>query len=225
MEKGALKPYLVQDSRLERVIELAKPVYDKANLANHNFNTHIAQVVYRALLILKNDRITANPTVLIAACLLHDIGYSITFKKEGHEKAGEAISRKILKEANFNEDEANNVIEAIIDYLIPGKSNEADILFDADILNQAGYASMYPFFASLYEYKQFPDGNDEKYRLDNFLKSRIELAEVLLKNGLRTNYGKKLLGNGFNQRKDFIAKALENLSVRNDFLVTFEDLI
>ncbi len=223
--KDILNKYLEADPRLKQVITLSREVYDKANLPNHNFNTHIAQVTYRALVIAESDKLEFNPSILIAACVLHDIGYSITRTKEGHEEAGAGISRQILKDSGFNDEETESTVKAFVEYATPGISVESDILFDADILNQAGYASMYPFFVSLYEYKQFPDGNDEGYRLDNFLQSRLFIVEQLKAMGLRTKKGKEMLQNGFDERKEFVEKALEGIKERPDFLITFDDLL
>lgn len=223
MQKRVLKKYLEGDTRIEKLFRLAKGVYDSKNLPNHNIN-HIAQVLYRALLIAENDQLKFNPSILIPACILHDIGYSIIPKKEGHEEAGVEVSRKLLKEANFSEDEINKIIQAFVEYRVVGVSVESDILYDADVLNQAGYGSMASFFYSLYEYTQFPDGKSEKYKLDTFLKSRIEIVEKLKKNGLRTKYGNDLLKNGFTERREFVEKALQGVVERPDFMISPEDL-
>lgn len=84
---------------------------------------------------------------------------------------------------------------------------------------------MYYFFVSLYEYKQYPDGNESKYQLKNFLESRLQIVEELKKKGLRTNYGKELLQNGFEERKDFIKQALRGVESRPDFLIAPNDLL
>lgn len=224
MEKIYIIKYFGQDKRLEKLFFSAKKIYDNKNLPNHNFN-HIAQVLYRALLIAESDKLDFNPAILIPACTLHDIGYCMVPKKEGHEEAGTETSLKLLHEAEFTKGEIEKIIEAIVDYREPSKNIEADILYDADVLNMSGYGSMYYFFVSLYEYKQFPDGNENKYKLDNFLKSRLEIVEKLKKEGLRTKYGKELLKNGFGERKEFIEKALKGIKDRPDFLITPEDLL
>lgn len=225
INKGILNKYLEADPRIGQVITLSREVYDRANLPNHNFNTHIAQVTYRALVIAESDGLDFNPSILIAASLLHDIGYSVNRKQEGHEEAGSEVSRQILKDSGFDDRESDAVIKAVVEYATPGVSVEADILFDADILNQAGFASMYSFFVSLYEYKQFPNGDDEGYRLDSFLKSRLFIAEQLKEMGLRTKKGREMLQNGFDERKEFIEDALKGVGERPDMLVTFDDLI
>lgn len=226
MQKGILKKYLGKDPRIQKVIDSAKPIYDRANLPSHNFVTHITEVLHRALVIAEEDQLRFNPSILIPACLLHDIGYTTTLRKEGHEKASADYSERVLKEAGFNKTEIKKVQEAIDDgYFNPGKSLEGDILWDADILNQLGYGGMYSFFVSLYEYKNLPDGKNEIYRLDNFLKSRIEVIRKIEEMGLRTKAGKKMAKNGFSERADFIKKSLQGVKERDDFLVEFEDLI
>ncbi len=224
IKRGILERYLDVDSRLKDVISKSRKVYDKASLPNHNFNTHIAQVTYRALVIAEEDNLKFNPSVLISACLLHDIGYSIQRKQEGHEEAGIDVSRRILTEAGFNEKEVESVVQAFTKNSEPGTSTEADILYDADILNQAGFASMYAFFVSLYEYRQFPEA-DERYDFDNFLNSRLFIADLLKEAGLRTKKGKEMLTNGFEERKEFIELAIKGFNERPDFNVSFDDLL
>lgn len=224
MQKVSLKKYFDKDKRIEGLYYSAKEIYDSKNLPNHSF-THIAQVLYRALLIAENDNLNFNPSILIPACTLHDIGYSIVPKKEGHEEAGTEVSTKLLRESRFTDEEIAEIIKAIVDYKIPGTSIESDILHDADVLNQLGYGSMYYFFVSLYEYKQYPDGNEQKYQLKNFLKSRLQIVDELKKRGLRTNYGKELLQDGFEERKNFVEQALRGVESRPDFLVTPDDLL
>lgn len=225
IQRGILAKYLVADKRLDAVIAKSREIYDEANLPNHNFKTHIPQVTYRALLIAESDSLDFNPSVLIAASLLHDAGYAVILKQEGHEEASAQVAHEVLAGCGFSEEEIGKVTQAITDYATPGISVEADILFDADILHQAGYASMYAFFVSLYEYQQFPNGNNEVNKLDNFLNSRLFIVGQLAAMGLRTKKGKEMLKEGFEERKDFIQRALRGVWERPDFLVTFEDLI
>lgn len=224
IRSGILEKYIEADPRLKDVISKSREIYDKTNLPNHNFDTHIAQVTYRALVIAESDKLDFSPSVLIAACLLHDIGYSIQKRQEGHEEAGVDVSTKILTESGFNEEEIKNVIQAFTKNSEPGLSIEADVLYDADILNQAGFGSMYAFFVSLYEYRQFPEA-DDRYDFDDFLNSRLIIADMLEAAGLRTKKGRETLGNGFEERKEFIQLAIKGFSDRPDFNVTFEDLL
>lgn len=223
MKKGLLKPYFKKDPRVLKVLTLAKAHYDKSNLAHHNMD-HISQVLYRAILIIQKDKLKPNPSILFPACILHDIGYGIILKKEGHEEAGRGVSFKILKKAGFSRNEADTIVDTFVNCKTPGYSIEADILYDADALDQSSYASMFNFFLGLYEYQNFP-GENKEYQLVNFLITRIERVEKLEKNGLRTKAGKKILSNGFWERKDFIKKSLKSLKQRNDFTILIDDLV
>lgn len=61
--------------------------------------------------------------------------------------------------------------------------------------------------------------------MEHFLKSRIAMVEAFQKSGLRTKMGKKILKNGFEERKDFIEKALQGIKERPDFLISPDDLL
>ncbi len=224
MTEKILVKYLKSDPRLEKLLHLVEPHYDEANLPNHNMN-HIAQVLYRALTILETDKLVANPSILIAATLLHDIGYTVVRRKKGHEEAGRDISEKLLNEAGFDTTEIEKIIRVFTVEAIDGGSIEGDILHDADVLNMAGYGSMYYFFVSLYEYRGFPGSTGELYDLDKHIASRIKIAEDLEQKGMRTKTGTELLKNGFKERKDFLEKSLAGLKERPDLLLTFEDLL
>lgn len=224
MSEKILKKYLEADPRLERLLVLAQPHYDEANLPNHNMN-HIAQVLYRALVILEQDKLATDTGVLIAATILHDIGYSVVRSKKGHEEAGRAVSEKLLEEAGFSEIERERIIRVFVTEARDGGSIEGDILHDADVLNMAGYGSMYYFFVSLYEYRGFPGSTGELYDLDKHIASRIKIAEDLEQKGMRTKTGTELLKNGFKERKDFLEKSLAGLKERPDLLLTLGDLL
>lgn len=224
MQNGILLPYLKQDERLSTLLKSARKIYDESNLPHHNM-THIAQVLYRALNIIHQDKLEIHPEILIPACILHDIGYCVTKKKEGHEIAGYEISMKLLSESTFTHTESKAIIEAITQYLTPGVSLEADILFDADILDMAGYASMYSFFTALHEYRNHLLDDQKQYEFETFYLSRIAIAEKLQKMGMRTKAGKVLLRDGFSERKQFIEQALANLKDREDFIVQIDDLM
>ncbi|MGH7203931.1 MAG: hypothetical protein ACREHC_05805 [Candidatus Levyibacteriota bacterium] len=43
--------------------------------------------------------------------------------------------------------------------------------------------------------------------------------------GCRTNYGKVLLKNGFEERKQFVEDALHGIQARPDFLITPQDIL
>ena len=223
MREKLLAKYLQADPRLEKLLALVQPEYDRAHLPNHNMD-HIAQVLYRALFIYETDALEADISILIAATLLHDIGYSIALRKEGHEEAGIEIGERLLGVAGFSSEERLRIITVFTREARDGGSIEGDILHDADVLNMAGYASMYAFFVSLYEYRGFPGSTGVLYELDKHIESRIGIAEDLERKGMRTMTGKILLGQGFLERKDFLEKSLASLRTRPDMLMTIDDL-
>ena len=82
--------------------------------------------------------------VLIAACLLHDIGREKQYadKKIDHAYAGGQMAYDFLMGRKWPEDKANHVKECILSHRYrsdnPPQTIEAKILFDADKLDAAG---------------------------------------------------------------------------------------
>lgn len=104
---------------------------------------HIYRVLYRALEIAEEEPGT-DYDVLIAACLLHDIGRQEQFEnpKVCHAEAGAKKAYAFLKGQGFSEDFAKRVSDCIRTHSYrKGKrpeSIEAKILFDADKIDVAG---------------------------------------------------------------------------------------
>lgn len=104
---------------------------------------HIYRVLYNALEIAKEER-HVNYDVLIAACLLHDIGRGEQFENPAlcHAKVGSDKAYYFLLEHGFAQDYAEHVKQCIKTHryrkdTLP-QSLEARILFDADKLDAAG---------------------------------------------------------------------------------------
>lgn len=104
---------------------------------------HIYRVLYNALEIAKTEY-NVNYDVLIAACLLHDIGRREQFENPTlcHAKVGSDKAYDFLLEHGFAIDYAQQVKECIRSHRyrrdnLP-QSLEAKILFDADKLDVAG---------------------------------------------------------------------------------------
>ena len=85
-----------------------------------------------------------NYDILIAACLLHDIGRGEQYKNPSvcHAKAGGEMAYRFLTERGFDETFAEQVKQCIWTHRFrkgnPPQSIEAKILFDADKLDVAG---------------------------------------------------------------------------------------
>lgn len=104
---------------------------------------HIYRVLYNALDIAKTER-NVDYDILIAACLLHDIGRKEQFENPAlcHAKVGSEKAYQFLIEHGFAKDYAEQVKQCIRTHRyrredLP-QSLEARILFDADKLDVAG---------------------------------------------------------------------------------------
>lgn len=104
---------------------------------------HIYRVLYFALDIAKHEE-NVDRDVLVAACLLHDIGRSEQFKdpRVRHEQAGSVKAYHYLLGVGWPEVRAARVRDCILTHRFrsdaPPESLEAKILFDADKLDATG---------------------------------------------------------------------------------------
>lgn len=128
--------YIVTFSRIEAyMLECMKDsAHDK---------DHVYRVLYFAMDIAKSER-DVNMDVLIAACLLHDIGRPEQYAnpKLRHEQVGSRKAYEFLIENHWPESEAEHVRNCIATHRFrsahPPVSTEAMIVFDADKLDAAG---------------------------------------------------------------------------------------
>lgn len=104
---------------------------------------HIYRVLYTALQIAKDEE-NVNYDVLIAACILHDVGRKEQFADPGlcHAAVGAEKAEKLLRENGFTPDFAGAVAHAIRTHrfrkAMQPETLEAKILFDADKLDVTG---------------------------------------------------------------------------------------
>lgn len=104
---------------------------------------HVYRVLYNALDIAETE-MDVNYDILIAACLLHDIGRKEQFENPAlcHAKVGGEKAYHFLAEHGFATDYAEQVKQCIIAHRYrrdaQPQSLEAKILFDADKLDVAG---------------------------------------------------------------------------------------
>ena len=152
---------------------------------------HIYRVLYNALEIAKTES-NVDYDVLIASCLLHDIGRKEQFENPSlcHAMVGSEKAYHFLLEHGFEADYANQVKHCIQAHRYrksaPPQSLEAKILFDADKLDATGAMGIartliYKGIVSEPLYSLLPDGmvstgeNDTtssffqeyKYKLEN----------------------------------------------------------
>lgn len=104
---------------------------------------HVYRVLYNALEIAKAEPV-ANCDILIAACLLHDIGRKdqIADPSLCHAEVGSQKAYRFLLELGMGEDFARQVRHCILTHRfrknLPPETPEARILFDADKLDVTG---------------------------------------------------------------------------------------
>ena len=104
---------------------------------------HVYRVLHTALGIAETEP-GADLDILIAACLLHDIGSEAQYKDPAfdHAKAGAEMARGFLLERGWPGEKAEAVSEAVLRHRFrssgPPESLEAKILFDADKLDVTG---------------------------------------------------------------------------------------
>ncbi len=131
--------------KYHKIYRLALPYYKKGRKLD---NVHHLVVAVNVSHILKE--IELDEEVLIAAALLHDIGYSKISQekrkthwekqvKRDHMKYGAEISKKILIKINFPKERIQQVSNIILEHDnnelgLPIKSKEAKVLKEADIL-------------------------------------------------------------------------------------------
>ena len=129
---------------------------------------HVYRVLYNALEIAAQEE-TVDYDVLIAACLLHDIGRTeqIADPSLCHAEVGSRKAYAYLLQLGMGEDFADQVKHCILTHRfrknLPPKTVEAKILFDADKLDVTGaigIARTLVYRGTLTEplYRLLPDG-------------------------------------------------------------------
>ena len=105
---------------------------------------HIFRVLYQSLNIASKIIGNINYDVLIASCLLHDIGREEQFKNPTicHAAIGGIMAKKYLLDHNWSEENADHVNKCISTHRFRGnnipETIEAKILFDSDKLDVIG---------------------------------------------------------------------------------------
>lgn len=152
--------------------------------------SHVYRVLYQALAIAKEEK-TVDYDLLIAACLLHDIGRPEQHAdpKVCHAEAGAEKARLFLQSNGFSEDFACQVADCILTHRFrknrPPESLEAKILFDADKLDVSGALGIartlqYAAHVGAELYEILPDGRvsdgteGEKYTVFREYRHKLE---------------------------------------------------
>jgi len=122
---------------------IEKFMYDRMKDAAHD-PEHVFRVLYQSLNIASKRTEIINYDVLIAACLLHDIGREEQFKNKNicHAEAGGIMAKEYLVKNGWSEKDAEHVNKCIASHRFRGNNApetlEAKILFDSDKLDVIG---------------------------------------------------------------------------------------
>jgi uncharacterized protein len=123
--------------------KIEKYMYECMRDAAHD-PEHIFRVLYQSLNIASKRKEKINYDILVASCLLHDIGREKQFKDKNicHAQVGGIMAREFLLKNNWSEDNAEYVHRCISSHRFRGnnipETIEAKILFDSDKLDVIG---------------------------------------------------------------------------------------
>ena len=213
-----LDEHIQRDPRILRVYLEARRRYGAVRLFHHNF-AHVMRDLHRALVIAA-DQESVNYDILIPSVLLHDIGFCTPdFKKLGHDVAGARLAAEILRDQDYTEDESAAVCHCI--HAHKGKAElprtiEAQILYDADVLEKAGLVFLIWGGKIISEF-------DES--IHDFLRREIADREAELGRGLYTRKARKMDGGRLAKvRAMFLQIRKEITTERPDYEITEDDL-
>jgi hypothetical protein len=216
--KPTLDEHIQQDPRILKVYLEARRRYAQVVLFHHNFG-HVMRDLHRALLIAADEG-SVNYGILIPSVLLHDIGFCTPdFKKLGHDVAGARLAVEILKDLAYTEDECAAVGHCI--HAHKGKAEhprtiEAQILYDADVLEKAGLVFL------IWGGKIISEFNES---IHDFLKREIEDRGAELARGLYTRTARELDGGRLEKVQSMFLQIRKEITEdRPDYEISEDDL-
>ena len=216
--KPTIDEHIQRDPRILRVYLEARRRYAEVNLSHHNF-THVMRDLHRALVIAA-DQGSVNYDILIPGVLLHDIGFCESdFKKVGHDVAGARLAAEILKDLDYTADECAAVGHCI--YAHKGKADlprtiEAQVLYDADVLEKAGLVFLILGGKVVSEFNE---------SIDHFLEREITDRGAELARGLYTRKARELDGGRLEKVLSMFHRVRQETDEeRPDYKITEDDL-
>ena len=216
--KPTLDEYIQRDPRILKVYEEARRRYAEVKLFHHNF-IHVMRDLHRALVIAADEG-SVDYGILIPSVLLHDIGFCTPdFKKLGHDVTGARLAAEILKDLGYSQDECEAIGHCI--HAHKGKAElprtlEARILFDADVLEKAGWVFLIWGGKIISEFKE---------SIHDFLKREIKDRGSEVERGLYTRKARELDGGRLKRvRAMFLQVQKEINEERPDYEITEDDL-
>lgn len=209
-----LNYFIKKDPRIAKVYNYSKEKYNKANLAQHNWE-HILRDLYRSLVIAKTEK-DVSYNILIPSVLLHDIG-ATEDEYEKHEDVGPLIIKRDLPKFGYIKEEIGRIAHCVESHnkKIKPEIIEAKILFDADRLEKCGIGGIFSF----YRFQQ-----ESKMPLDILIQTRIERAQKFIEEEFYTEKAREICGDGFRERIKHFKEVIKSLRKRKDFLISEKDL-
>ena len=180
-----------------------------SRLVYHSINHTQNDVVYSVMRMGEITNLsTEKRNLLVVAAWFHDIGYIV--KREGHEKAGAELAKKILPDFGFIEKQIKQITTMINATKIPQspKNLLSKILADADLDN----LGRNDFFEISIKLHQELTNYGENITMDDWWKNQLEF----LKNHTYfTAEAKKLR----NQKKKENIRRLEKMIVEKSYQI------
>ncbi len=216
--KETLDAHVERDPRLGEVYLTAKRRYGQFDFYHHNF-VHVMRDLYRALVIAEDEG-DVDYSILIPAVLLHDIGFcSSDVEALGHDVAGSQLAREILEGLGFEEEIRQAVGHCILAHkgkaTLP-ETKEAQILYDADILEKAGVLFMIFAGKLLCEFKE---------SIPHLVEREVADRGSEVERGFYTQKAREMDGGRLAKVRDLFAQIKKEITVeRLDYTVQEEDL-
>ena len=150
---------------------------------------HVYRVLYNALEIA-GEEADVDYDILIAACLLHDIGRKEQFENPAlcHAAVGSEKAYRFLLAHGFEVPYAEQVKQCIRTHRYrkndPPQSLEAKILFDADKLDVTGAIGMEKIYASFYTKAAMEIAKKRQHSAIEFYNSLFQEVSPSYENGI-----------------------------------------
>lgn len=124
--------------------EAEKQLKEAPKVSQVHKTDHVSRVWKRSEILCK--RLNGDPEIMVAACILHDLGRHHGLEIHGRKSA--ELAKPILEKHNFPKEKIPKVLEAIAqhDYNFPPakrKSIESIVLYDADKMDAFGAVGVY----------------------------------------------------------------------------------
>ena len=213
-----LDEHIQRDPRILKVYLEARRRYSEFKFKHHNFG-HVMRDLHRALLIAADEE-SVNYNILIPSVLLHDIGFCTPdFRKLGHDVAGSRLAMEILNDLDYSGEECAAVGHCI--HAHKGKAElprtiEAQILYDADVLEKAGLIFLIWGGNVISEF-------DES--IHDFLKREIADRGSEIDRGLYTRKARELDGGRLKKVREIFQQVSKEITEeRPDYEITEGDL-